>query len=586
MADSSILIPNEGECTQPQAVEANETCLKKDNYLGEFVEDAEKEIARENLGVWGKESVYTKSETDLKIQETSTSTMRDHLAQDDPHNILPVVEQKLEGVVRTNGETPFTAPQVGVDPVSELHLATKRFVTALLNSHLAASDPHGIMELVRAELKEYVKQTQIYSKGQLYTRGEVDELIKDFVKRNGTTSFTRPQLGVDPIADSHLATKRYTDNILREHIIDVDPHGLVTYINKKLSNYYRRADTYSKAETYSRVQIDSIISGLMVSAAKEAIEEHINSYDPHHTLREIDNRHYVRNDGSDPFIAPQAGVRAIEDDQLVTLGQTKELIDDLELPEPMWITSGPVQTTVGFVEDNTPVPTKMSLQEIMDAIFYGQGIAVKSPAYGILGEKVKVEMSIHGSLGLVNNIELWQNDVLIGTYTKDQFVDGTLIVDSLPIYEETTFLFKVFYTNGVVAEATSVTKVGFSIFVGILPKWYTASNVTYDYLMELVANDPANNTIDNSGDSVTEIKHKYEFSSPQELKHLFVAIPKDYPNLTQLITPSQQFGVEAFDVIDDIPFKIPGLKEDKIYTLYVYREALVALNIEVTFKFQ
>ena len=71
-----------------------------------------------------------------------------------------------------------------------------------------------------------------------------------------------------------------------------------------------------------------------------------------------------------------------------------------------------------------------------------------------------------------------------------------------------------------------------------------------------------------------------------QLKHLFVAIPKDYNDLIGVVTPAQEFGIEAFDVISDIPFKVPGAPEDVIYKLYVYREALAMLNSEVTFKFE
>ena len=586
MADNTILIPGEEGCKQEQTVLSNEAYLQIDNYLSEWAEEFEKEIARNNLNVWSKDEVYTRTETDLKIQEEDKATMNYHLAQDDPHGILPKVDEKLRGTMKNDGSTPFIAPQVGVDPVSDLHLTTKRFVSNLLAGHMAKVDPHNVMELVRAELKAYVLLTQVYGKNEVYTRGQTDALIKDLVNRNGTTAFTRPQLGVDPLADAHLTTKRYVDNLLREHIIDVDPHGLITTINQRLSNYYRKSETYSKAETYSRPQIDTIINSLVMNAAREAIEEHVNSYDPHHVLREIDNRHYVSNDGSVPFVAPQAGVDGVNNDHLVTKRQLDQKVDNIEFPEATWITSGPVQTTVGFVEDNTDVPVKLTFQEAMDAIFYGKGVDVKSPAYGILNETVQVDMFIHGSLGLVETIELWQNDVLVSTFNKDQFENGQYSVNSLPITEDATFTFKVYYSNGVIAEATSTTKVGYSMFVGILPKWYTASNITWEYLQNLIKEDPTNNKIDDSGDSVKEIKMKYDFSSPKEPKHLFLAIPKEYPKLVQMTTPSQQFGPDAFDIINDIPLNIPGMTQSKIYTLYVYREALIALSTEVTYKFE
>lgn len=584
MADNSILTPggSGNECINPvnEQIDTSQF-LKVDYRLGEFESESDKQIARINLGAAGINDVYDKTSADLKTLEAVKTSMDTHLATEDPHNIIPTIESKLEGFVKEDGTTPFLAPQTGVDPLTDFHLTTKRFVTALMDSHLAKTDPHNIIPLVEEILKVYVTTDQIYRKVELYTREQVDDLIKNFVRRDGTTAFLKPQLGVTPVADGHLSTKKYVDDVMFKHLVDADPHGFVTLLNQRLNNYFRKTETYSKAETYSRAQIDAIINQLVIDAARGAIEEHINQYDPHGTLKEIYSKHYVPRDGSVPFTAPQKGVDAVEDDELVT----KRQLDASIVEEPVWITSGPVQTTVGFVEDETDPGEKLNLQEVMDAIFYGKSVDVKAPAYALLGSIVDVELFVRGSTGVISYAELWQNDELIGTYTKDDFELGQLTVKSLPINEETTFTFKVFYPNGTYLEASCTTKVAYDIFVGILPKWYAASNVNYDYLLQLVQSDPENNSIDSSGDLVSEIKHKYNFSSPRELKQIFVAMPKEYPDLVQMTTPSQQFGLESFDIISDIPFEIPGLSNSKIYKIYVFKESLVTLNLEVTFKF-
>jgi hypothetical protein len=79
-----------------------------------------------------------------------------------------------------------------------------------------------------------------------------------------------------------------------KHLVDVDPHGFISTLNKRLANYYKKSETYSKAETYSRIQIDTIIRSLVMDAAREAIEEHINQFDPHNTLSEIRKEGYVK----------------------------------------------------------------------------------------------------------------------------------------------------------------------------------------------------------------------------------------------------------------------------------------------------
>lgn len=595
MADTTILVPGNpgGECNPSISIEDTSKYLIKDNYLGEFEENFEKEIARENLGVYGKTDVYTQDETLLVIKESNKELLDNHLDADDPHGIIPQIEPRFNGLVRDDGTTPFTQPQTGVDPISDFHLTTKRFVSSLLTGHLGKTDPHNIMPLVQEALKEYIKATQVYNKKEVYTRKEVEGLIGGFVKKDGTTPFIKPQLGVTPLSDNHLSTKKYADDLMRSHMVDIDPHGFGSILSQKMSNYYKKSETYSKAETYSRAQISLIINELVRDAALSAIEEHINQYDPHGVLREIDSRNYVKRDGSVPFTSPQKGIDATEDDELITLRQLKELIGDPEDPDNPgqiggcegWKTSGPVQTTVGFVEDNTLLPEKLSCQEVLDLIFYGKGIDVKSPAYCAHGQTVPVTMIIHGSTALIQYGELWQDGVQIGIYSKEDFAGGEYTVDSLPITKDTPFTFKVMYENGTELQAQCMTKVAYLAFIGLLPKWYNGSNVTYDYLLDLIVDDPLNNTIDTSGDSISEIKQKYSFSSPGELKHPFVALPKDYPNLVQLITPSQNFGLEAFDIISDIPMRIPGVAGDKIYKIYIYREALVALNVEVTFKF-
>lgn len=52
-----------------------------------------------------------------------------------------------------------------------------------------------------------------------------------------------------------------------------------------------------------------------------------------------------------------------------------------------------------------------------------------------------------------------------------------------------------------------------------------------------------------------------------------------------MTTASQKFNVEAFDVIDMIPMRIPGMNTDTVYKMYIYKQALSSLNQDVTFNF-
>jgi hypothetical protein len=70
------------------------------------------------------------------------------------------------------------------------------------------------------------------------------------------------------------------------------------------------------------------------------------------------------------------------------------------------LTSGPVLTTVGYVEDNASLPRELTLQEIMDAIFYGKTIEVVAPEIAVVGSSVEVSMHIRGN-ATISSAELY-----------------------------------------------------------------------------------------------------------------------------------------------------------------------------------
>lgn len=589
---NTILTPGE-ENIEQTPVEKVTPYLEKDNYLSEFQTDGEKAVARENLDVYSKDSVYNKTESDILLDKVIKQAFDKYLNMEDPHGILPTVREMIEGVVKNDGTTPFLAPQKGVDPVQDFHLTTKRFVTKLLKEHADAEDPHRILPEVEDMLEQYVKQSQVYFKNQLYTKNEIDQQSNKYLKGDGTTPFTKPQIGADPQIDSHLSTKRYVDQVMYKHLVDVDPHGFISILNKRLASYSKANNVYDKTQTYSRVQIDSIVRSLVADAAKEVIVDHLNEFDPHNILAEVRKFKFVKQDGTTPFKSPQKGVDAVDPQDLVTLHQVEEKVQEVEqvvskIPEPIWITSGPVESTVGHVEDNTPVPETMTLQEIMDAIFYGKGICLEVPEYVIITKSCEVTMCIHGSTGLIQYAELYQNGKLIYTLKKEDFENGCVTVDSLPLMEDAEFTFKVYYTNGSVHEETKVVSCYMPVFVGLLPKWKFANTITMDYLIELCKEDTEgtqNRFLNDKGRDVESCTFEYIFQDPK-LRHPFVVMPADYPNLESMVTSSQNFGIEAFDVIDMIPLTIPGVEDDVIFKVYVYRQALSNLNQKVTFNFK
>lgn len=584
---NTILTPGE-ENINPSPIEQTTPYLEKDNYLSEYQTEGEKAVVRENLDVYSKDSVYNKTESDTLLDKTIKEAFDKYLNMDDPHGILPTVEEMIEGVVRNDGSTPFLAPQKGVDPVQDYHLATKRFVTKLLKDHIGSEDPHKILPEVEDMLEQYVKQSQVYFKNQLYTKNEIDQQSGKYIQKDGSTPFTKAQIGADPQIDSHLATKRYVDAIMYKHLVDVDPHGFISILNKRLASYAKASNVYDKTQTYSRVQIDSIVRSLVHDAAKEVLIEHLNEFDPHNILAEVRKLKYVKQDGSIPFKAPQKGVDAIDPQDLVTLHQVEEKVKNLQEQitntEPIWRTSGPVESTVGHIDDNTPVPATMSLQEVLDAIFYGKGISISAPDYVTINNKVPVTLCVHGSTGLIDIAELYQDGELIISFVKEDFENGCVTVDSLPIIEDTEFTFKVTYTNGAVHEESITVKVALPIFVGLLPKWKFGNVITWNYLEELASEEPNNNQFISSSNNLNQLSINYSFQDAK-LRHPFVVVPVSYPDLDNMSTTPQKFGIDAFDVIDMIPLKVPGVEKDIIFKIYIYRQALSSLNQEVTFNF-
>lgn len=595
MADNSILTPGcQDTVDVPTTVDESVQYLEKDNFLSEYENESEKSVVRENLNVYPKNAVYTKDETDTNIATTVTTAVNKHLSVEDPHGTLDTVREMITDMAKTDGSTPFTSPQSGVEPISDSHLTTKKFVTRLLNEHtrlVGPDDPHQILPEVRTILEKYVKSSDIFTKSQLYTKQDVDNLLKAFLKKDGSTPFTIAQIGVDPTIDSHLATKRYVDKTLYAHLVDVDPHGFLTILNQRLASYAKIADVYDKTQTYSRSQIDAFINKWVQEAVAGAIAEYMEIVDDR--FESIRQDRYVKQDGSVPFRNPQAGVDAIEPEHLVTLKQvedkTSEIKEDLESKiqekECVWIPSGPVEAQVGMVKEGDTLASSVTLQEAMDAIFYGKRVKLTVPELSNIGASFPITLCIQGSLATVDYAEIWQDGKYLATITKENLEEsGCVTIDGLPIDSNSEVTAKVFYTNGSIHEVIETVSVALPVFIGIIPRWKFGNTVTYNQLLELSLENPKNNKFYDKGIHLQSIEHSYNFDEDREQK-IIVALPVTYNNLAEMSNSAQVVTSAAFEVIDQIPFQIPGSTSDVIYKIYIYKQDLYSLNTTMKFKF-
>lgn len=554
MGNNDILIPGKVQDREEFTPTITpEEYLKIVNALSEIKEQGAQSIARSNLGVYGT--------TD--VDDMINQTLHEFLDK------LDNLKQIINSYASDNKESyDQLTSQLGEYSTKEENNALKQELlnklTNTLKSYLTAKE---VDERIVESLVDYVTSSQVYKKEDVYTKKETDKALSNYVKTDGSTPFTSTQQGVYPKVRKDLATKGYSDDCMKNHKNEADPHGYTAILNNKLNNYYKKSEVYTKAQTYDRTTIDALVDKLVKEACDSLIEEHIN-VTPHLTSQDV--LRVVKNYASDNLLNEEEFERSKEE----ILEAVESLIKETRIT---WKTSGPVETTVGFVEDNSEVPAEMTLQEIMDAIFYGKGISLTVPDSVSMGDSCEVTVCIHGSLALVESAILYQDGEILKEFTQDDFVDGCITVESNPIYDDTEFTFRVIYTNGTELEETKTVTCSLPIFIGALPKWKFANTINWEYLEELKREKLGTFTQDTS----------YDFSFEDvKLRHPFIVVPVNYPELESVVIKSQSFGIEAFDIIDVIPLRIPGTDKDTLYKIYVYRQALSSLNQKVTFNFK
>lgn len=571
MSNDAILIPGENDevCDTPQETTPQEY-LTIEGSLKEIADSGKQALARNNLEVYSKlevNDIRNRIVSQADSDREQTKAITNELSQN-----LENIQQTQDEFVKRDGSTPFESIQEGITPSDNAQnaLVTVKYILKKLKSYSTTSDANKTLEDKLAILDNYALLSDVYKKSNTYCKAQINNLLESYVKADGTTPFKYPQEGQYPKLRAHLSTKGYVDDTIKQHKNELDPHNFQAILNQKLSNYYKKSETYTKAQTYSRLQLDQIIDQLVSDACKNLIEEHINTTQ-HLTSQDIQR------------IIKQYSVNNLvtKEDLNESLLETKQELSDVN---PIWKTSGPVLTTVGFVEDNTELPSEMTMQEILDSIFYGAKISIDVTDGVQIGEKVDVTVCIHGGVR-TDSITLYQGDEILEQFTDVDFSEGCVTVESNPITEDTVFKFVVLYTNGLEQKVEATVKAIAPTFIGLLPKWKFGNTITFEYLQELSNEDKVNNKFYNVGDNIESIIHRYNFTDKQ-LKHLFIVVPEKYPSLEQMRIPSQQFGVEAFDVINMIPLQVPNAPKDIIYKMYIYRQALSSANQETIFKFE
>lgn len=251
----------------------------------------------------------------------------------------------------------------------------------------------------------------------------------------------------------------------------------------------------------------------------------------------------------------------------------KEAIEN-KLSDDVWITSGPIKTTVGFMEDNSPVPTTMTFQQICDSIFYGRGTSIYVPDEYIYKKPTQIQLCINGDSNKISKIELYQNYNLLNTYTKDDFNDRCIVVDTESINANTFFETITTYTDGTTYRQNATINASLPIFVGLLPNDKTS--VDMNYLISS-CKDGEGSFLNQEGNIYS---YTYNFSS-EEPKHIFIAVPETHSDLISINTNLQ--SSDDFDIIHNVSIRTV---QNINYKLYIYKQGLVTLNQQVNFIFK
>lgn len=585
--------------------------LLHDNYLSEFITENEKAVVRENIGVYAKNFTYTKDETLSLIQDSLHTALRGYSTTGDVHDLIENLTEEIKefGYVLSDGSIPFTNPQSQAAlPTSEYHLTNKIYVDNLLTAHVNSSDPHKTLDRVKQLLAGYVRTTDTYTTQNLYNKREVDLLLNKYIKKDGSVPFTSPQMGVDPELPSHLATMRYVKKVMYNHNNELDPHNFLSTLKNKLASYCTKAETYTKAQTYSRTQLLDIIKSQMKDIVDQAIASHEATTGSVSELKEFVLRQLAactKADGSVVHTVPQAGMPAIHENEFIVLSQLTKAIDDLSSAlnrdikaatnQAVWIPSGPVKSTVGFVEDNTNMPRKMTVQQVCDAIFYGRKVGVEAPSYAEYGDTVCIDIYTHG-LSLLTEVGVYKNGTLIGTLAPSDFSTLPTGVGDTGLYykfcntgeftEDTEWKVEFHYSDGQVITDTANTKLSYPIFIGALPYWWNAQeDITMNSLREKTIEDSDNcKFYTKYGPEVTAIDTTFNFVDVKQ-RSIVVVIPNNYPNLDKLVTPTQEIHADAFAKWVQPMHPIVS-QVGVLYKIYVFNQPLVKLNQDMKFFFK
>lgn len=614
-----------GDSIQEEEVVKKEKHFEIGKLLAEIVtqaissEDvsARQEIARHHLGAISYEDVFGKPESEedplynlpfndkvKTIAREIVQEFNNELNAVDLEQVREEIEKRFNDFQKPIFNTVQISPnKSNLNEFLDNELITKSALKNKLNSYLSARKSDILDWIEEALVKYYTKEEiQKLDDSLLNEIKKTQKAQDNFVRSDGSISFTKPVSGKEPNLMSDLTTKRYVENRISTHENDPNAHGINKKINS-IEEQYTKEISKLKGNTYTRDQIDKIVEDLVKSQIANKIAglptyEYIND-----SVNDI-KRNYIKQDGSTPFQIAQSQLEdATEDQHLVTLGQLKDEINTLknsiDNQQCYWITSGSIETTVGFFEDNSKTPEKMSVQEVFDRIFYQKRVSIDTPETTNPGSYIDVTVCVSDPSDvdyaeiLVKENGEWVrakiNNQEVAHIEREEFEESTCVTRTVgPVYEDTEFDFRIYQSNGSEYDDYTDTKLAYPVFVGYIPKWLPGCQVTYKHLLDANKSDSENNVFyENKTKYMREVEHTYDFDLKDPVK-LVIAVPKEYRNLNKVQNDVQTFGIQDFETdkfnkVYQTTFSVGG--KDVLYKLYIYKQPLVRFKSDVTFKF-
>lgn len=344
----------------------------------------------------------------------------------------------------------------------------------------------------------------------------------------------------------------------------------LTTINGRLNDVY----TKSQVRLLVANEIERYIEEVIKVFVREEIENHEEKQDPHGTYSRV----------SENFVAKE-DLTTLSHENVPEL--TNYILEQISKSLSYWQTRGPVEATVGLVPEGTDFEDrKLTLQYIMDRIFYGRGeISLIAPSWVIIYSKADLQILVPGNTDAITKIELYQGGTLIKTFTKNDIVNGKIETQSNQIrVKEVLFEVKMYQstTEEIVTDEATV-RTGTLAFAGIDYWAAFADHNSWEYLQSLVEQGKGIFVGPEPQTSITTYCSAYDINhNPFEL---FLVMPQSWGSLRSVQTKSQEFSADAFVKKAVTIMTVNGKIET--YWVYVFDEKIYRCsNLEVTYNIE